>query len=144
MNPMQSPNTGVGKAMAFEPPSQSAWMYNEQGQRVGHISLGGAILEMPLPNGKTQLFEMHNYFGPIPVSRVTHDPLQRNPSKAFWLAFARWTVGGELVDGNRCVLRDDVQACLLCKGDGFMGRDQHPCPECGGKQAMLVSKSRPE
>ncbi len=125
----------------FEPPSQSAWMYDQNGQRVGHISLGGAILELPLQNGTTQFFEYHRRFGPSPVTRQHHELIQRSPSRAFWLAFARWTVGGELVDGNLCVLRDDVQACPLCKGMGYLGRDQHPCLECGGKQAMILDDS---
>lgn len=109
----------------------------KDGKRVGHISLGGAMLLMPV-GGKTVLFEMHDVFGPIPCSKVTQEPLATVPS-GFWNAYERWDIGGKLVDGNLCVV---PSWCATCGGTGDHLRhlggkhweDLGPCRACNGKR----------
>lgn len=61
--------------------SPTGFYFCDQTQKiVGHVSLGGDLLEMPV-NGKFVLFEMHRYFGPQPVSRKTLYCLQRIPAE---------------------------------------------------------------
>ncbi len=85
----------------FTPGPVGSWIV--QGNRVvGHMMLGGDMLLMPLGD-KTVLFELHHYFGPIPTSKRTLEPLERIP-RGFWDAFERWVKAGRLVDGELCVL----------------------------------------
>ena len=105
------------------------------GQVVGHISFGGDLLLMPIES-KTVLFELHRYFGPHPVSKRTFDPLERIP-KGFWDAYERWDLGGKLVEGETCVVRE---WCPACKGSGdettHRGGKHHEitgrCKSCDG------------
>jgi hypothetical protein len=66
------------------------------------------MLLMPV-GGKTVLFELHHYCGPIPCSKRTLEPLSRIPA-GFWEAYKRWDQGGRLVDGETCVLSLAVPA----------------------------------
>jgi len=60
--------------------SQSMYLV-ESGRVTGHISMGGQILLIPVGrSGKTVAFEMHNQFGPWPVHKRTHDPLDNVPA----------------------------------------------------------------
>lgn len=97
----------------FEP-GPSGCMLVEVGKVVGHISLGGRELLMPIGK-RTVLFEMHRYHGPMPVNKKTGCGLERIP-EAFWDAYERWDLGGQLVDGDLCVLRE---WCPECKGSGM-------------------------
>ena len=105
-----------GKAERFVQPSHHADIVTPLGERVGTMSLAGPILEIELdfaefplhslklpssPAGhnnrpRTAFFEMHGYFGPIPVSKRTGDPLSRIPG-GFWEAFGAWCSSGRLV-----------------------------------------------
>ena len=85
----------------FVPPSQHVDII-EHGRRVGTISVGGTILRI-MCGRREVAFEMHNYFGPIPVHKRTHDVLTREPA-GFWDAVDAWVSGGMLVDGDRCVV----------------------------------------
>ncbi len=72
------------------------------GTIAAHVDIGGDFLLLPLANGKEVLFEMHKWFGPIPVSKLTGEELRRIPG-GFWDAFERWWNCGKLVVGDRCV-----------------------------------------
>ncbi len=105
-----------GKAERFVQPSHHADIVTPLGERVGTMSLAGPILEIELdfaefplhslkppssPAGRnnrprTAFFEMHGYFGPIPVSKRTGDHLSRIPG-GFWEAFGAWCNSGQLV-----------------------------------------------
>ena len=54
---------------------------------------------------KRVLFEMHRYFGPIPLNRKTEQPLERVP-RGLDDAVERWKLGGKLVDGDVCVVSE--------------------------------------
>lgn len=97
----------------FVAPSQSVF-FEMHGYRC-HMAIGGPDLIMPLANGKTQLFELHNYFGPIPLNKRTGESISRIP-KAFWDAWELWDRSGKLIQGNVCVLPNK---CPLCNGLGF-------------------------
>lgn len=72
------------------------------------ICFGGPTLEIDV-GGRIMAFEMHRYFGPIPLNKKTQDPLERIPS-AFWKAYEQWKAGGKLVDGARCVIPQAPEA----------------------------------
>lgn len=140
----------------FIQPSHHADILTPLGERVGTMSLAGPILEIeldqnyplpPSPAGRnnrprTAFFEMHGYFGPIPVSKRTGDPLSRIPG-GFWEAFGLWCNSGRLVvkpavdekewwgkfrknDGYRGMMPDAV--CVI--GDG-----------CESRPIVMVTKS---
>lgn len=90
------------QAKPFEAQSQSAYLQNESGQVVGHVSLGGAILKMPCRR-KVQHFELHSYFGPIPCNRNGDHSLR--VASDFWQMWDAWVAGGRLVDGDECVIQ---------------------------------------
>lgn len=85
--------------LPFEPPSQSAWIVDSTNRVTGHISLAGPILKMPV-GGKLINFEMHRYFGPIPL-RNDGEVRGRIP-RGFWDAFEAWTRIGKPLLGNVC------------------------------------------
>ena len=111
---------------SFEPSPSGAPLI-QRGKVVGHISLGGSLLRMPIGQ-KVVLFEIHRYFGPHPVSKKTHDPLQRIP-RGFWDAYERWDLGGNYVDGDMCVVPD------WCKVCGGVGRESKAY---GGKHFKFI------
>ncbi len=90
----------------FVAPSQSAYLYNNEGQCTGHMMLGGATLVIKT-HGRSYKFEMHTYFGPCPLTPVTEEPTDKDHGKKFWDAFERWELGGRLVDGNVAFLSTD-------------------------------------
>ena len=121
--------------------SPSSAMLVEDGKVVGHVSLGGDFLLMPVGD-KTILFEQHRYFGPWPLNKTTQDPMTRVP-KGFWDAIDRWRLGGQLVDGDLCVVSE---WCESCGGTGqerlIVGRliqSTGPCKSCNG--ARLAQES---
>lgn len=130
----------MSEAHPYEAPSQSVFL--TIGGCPAHLSMGGPILLIPVgSSGKTVAFEMHSYFGPIPVSKRTYDPLSNVPS-GFWKAFELWEMGGKMVMENICVI--PVQ-CDHCDGLGFMvdlssGRAiaGPKCPKCDGKKCVHV------
>jgi hypothetical protein len=104
---------------------------------VGHVDFGGDELLMPV-GGKTVLFEMHHYFGPVPLNKKTGSGLENIP-KGFWDAWERWDLGGKLVNENVCVV---PEWCSLCRGRGeevrhLGGRHYQvvgECKKCHGKK----------
>ncbi len=115
----------------------------ENGRIVGHVSLGGPVYEIDASD-KTWAFEMHPYCGPMPVHRVTHCELKRNPSKKFWDAFERWRAGGSHVENDRCIV---PEWCGACRGSGlemFMDEGVLPsareCPQCEGRKVEVQCK----
>ena len=66
------------------------------------VTMCGPFLLMPVEKDRSVLFEMHHYFGPIPLSKRTEEELRRIP-KGFWPAYEKWDSGGRLVDGDLCV-----------------------------------------
>lgn len=115
---------------------------DEKQNIVGHVSLGGDLLEMPV-NGKFVLFEMHRYFGPQPVIRKTLYCLQRIPA-GFWDAYERWDAGGKMMNENVCVV---PAWCSLCRGSG---NEEDPsakgmaitCRACNGTKVRSVRSNR--
>ena len=97
---------------------------------VAHLSLGGRTIVMPIGKSKTVLFEMHNYFGPIPLNKRTDEPMDRIP-KAFWDAFERWDLGGKMMDGDTCVT---PSWCEECGGHGDKTR------HLGGRHYEIIGK----
>lgn len=91
----------------------------KDGRVSAHIDYGGDLLLLPLADGREVVFEMSKWFGPIPSSKKTLDPLARIP-RGFWEAYERWDNDGRLVVDcgekvvwGRCVFRgggnsDDV------------------------------------
>jgi hypothetical protein len=67
-----------------------------------HLSLTGDILIMPCPKGD-QMFELHGYFGPIPLKKDGTEALRAKGQ--FYKQYERWRSSGQLVDGNRCVVQ---------------------------------------
>ena len=85
----------------YEPsPTGGAIMLNNK--IVGHVTVTGDILIMPCPKGD-QLFELHSYFGPIPLKMDGTEALRAKGQ--FYKLYERWRSGGQWVDGNRCVLQ---------------------------------------
>ena len=72
------------------------------GDRPIHLSLTGDVLIMPTPTGD-QAFELHSYFGPIPLKRDGTEA--RRAKGEFYQQYERWKSGGQWVDGNRCVMQ---------------------------------------
>lgn len=87
----------------FEPPAQSAYIVDSSRRVVGHVSLCGAFLKMPTATG-VQLFELHSYFGPIPLRKDETEALRVR--KGFYENYDKWVVGGRLVDGDMCVIEE--------------------------------------
>ena len=85
----------------FAAPSQHVDIA-KKGRRIGTISVGGPILRI-MCGRREVAFEMHNYFGPTPVNKRTHEALTREPA-GFWDAVEAWVRGGKVVDGDRCVV----------------------------------------
>lgn len=85
--------------LPFEPPSQSAWIVDSTNRVTGHVSLAGPILKMPI-GSKLIDFEMHRYFGPIPL-RKDGEVRERIP-RGFWDAFEAWDKVGRLMSGDIC------------------------------------------
>lgn len=79
---------------------------HENGRIVGHVSFGGDMLLMPVGK-RTVLFEMDRYFGPVPLCKRTEDPAMRVP-KGFYDAYELWEAGGRMVDGDLCVLPEEL------------------------------------
>jgi hypothetical protein len=128
----------------FVQPSHHADILTPLGERVGTMSLAGPILEIeldqnhPLPTNPTQtlptplpsspagrnnrprtaFFEMHGYFGPIPVSKRTGDPLSRIPA-GFWEAFGAWCNSGQLV--VKPAVEEGEWWSKFRKNDGYRG-----------------------
>lgn len=122
----------------FTQPSHHADIVTPLGERVGTMSLAGPIMEIELdfaefpihsptlpssPTGRhnrprTALFEMHGYFGPIPVSKRTGDPLSRIPVW-FWEAFGAWCNSGQLV--VKVELNEKEMLRNFLGGDGYRG-----------------------
>ena len=122
-----------GKAERFVQPSHHADIVTPLGERVGTMSLAGPILEIeldftknPLPSfpagrnnrPRTAFFEMHGYFGPIPVSKRTGDQLSRIPG-GFWEAFGAWCNSGQLV--VKVELNEKEMLRNFLGGDGYRG-----------------------
>ncbi len=127
----------------FTQPSHHADIVTPLGERVGTMSLAGPILEIeldfaknplqshsthpqPLPSSpagrnnrpRTAFFEMHGYFGPIPVSKRTGDPLSRIPA-GFWEAFGAWCNSGQLV--VKVELNEKEMLRNFLSGDSYRG-----------------------
>ena len=68
----------------------------------GSITLSGEILLMPCDK-KIQRFEMHRYFGAIPLNKDDCESL-RVPQD-FYEKYEQWVAGGRLVEGNLCVTK---------------------------------------
>lgn len=103
-----------------------------RGRRVGTMSVGGPILKITLDSGRVVHFEIHNYFGPMPLNQRTGCELSRCPA-GFWDAILRWQEGGRLVDGDVCLV---PAWCEKCDGRGTV-RDERSklmrlCKECSG------------
>lgn len=85
--------------LPFEQPSQTAWIVDEQKRVIGHVSLAGPILKMPVGN-KVIPFEMHRYFGPMPL-RKDGEARVRTPQR-FWDACEAWIRCGKTMIGDVC------------------------------------------
>ena len=85
----------------FEPPAQDAYIVDADRKVVGHISLCGAFLKMPTATG-VQLFEMHSYFGPVPLRKDGTEAIRVR--KSFYENYEKWIAGGKLVDGDLCII----------------------------------------
>ena len=127
-----------GEAERFIQSSHHADIVTPLGERVGTMSLAGPILEIeldyqtrPLPSSpppsspagrnnrpRTAFFEMHGYFGPIPVSKRTGDPLSRIPGW-FWEAFGAWCNSGKLV--VKVAMDEKEWWSKFRKSDGYRG-----------------------
>ena len=122
-----------GEVARFIQPSHHADIVTPLGERVGTMSLAGPILEIELdfakntlpssPAGRnnrprTAFFEMHGYFGPIPVSKRTGDPLSRIPG-GFWEAFGAWCNSGQLV--VKVAIDEKEWWSKFRKSDGYRG-----------------------
>ncbi len=127
-----------GEVARFIQPSHHADIVTPLGERVGTMSLAGPILEIeldfaknpppssPLPSSpagrnnrpRTAFFEMHGYFGPIPVSKRTGDPLSRIPG-GFWEAFGAWWNSGQLV--VKVAMDEKEWWSKFRKSDGYRG-----------------------
>lgn len=111
-------------------------------KRVGTITVGGPELLMPV-GLRTVLFEMHQYFGPVPMSKTTGSALANIP-RGFWDAFERWEAGGKLVVESLCVCRE---WCSRCEGLGdetrqIIGRHYEvlgPCKRCNGDRLEPIA-----
>ena len=105
--------------MSAEPfkPSPTGAMLVQGNKIVGHVSYGGDLLLMPMGN-RNVLFEIHPYHGPAPLNKKTLEPLNNIPA-GFWDAVDRWIAGGQLVDGDLCVVGE---WCMACNGSGEEAR----------------------
>ena len=126
----------------FVPPPQCLQLKFGGSSYVTHLNVGGAVLRFTA-NGKAFAFEMHNYFGPIPVTPKTEVVLDRDWPESAWAAYERWERGGKLVDGNQCVI---PESCRKCRGTGHQptGRTYRrtpvveDCSRCGGKKLRPI------
>lgn len=131
--------------LAFVAPSQSIYLHKD-GKIVGHIAIGGPILKMPCLK-KIQLFEMHNYFGPIPCKKNGDE--SKTSAKDFWFCYERWNKGGKFIIGELCVVPD---VCHACEGRGCVVEQIGPrsfnvtgtCEHCHGSkiEPVVVSLER--
>lgn len=68
--------------------------------RIACILLGGPVLTIAV-DGVDYRFEMHPYFGPMPVTK--RDRERRLGSRhRFWVAVTAWDRQGKKVSGERC------------------------------------------
>ena len=104
-----------------------------------HINYGGPVYYIYV-RGKLRPFEMHSYFGPIPLHLKTLDPLEREPP-GFWKSIEWWEMGGKRMEGNQCLI---PPWCKSCEGTGYElehwgGRNHRiigPCQVCKGAKFM--------
>lgn len=65
-----------------------------------HVCIGGPVHEIEV-DGRTYRFEMHSYFGPIPLN--ARDEEMRSVPRKLWTAIQRWMDCGEEFHANgRC------------------------------------------
>lgn len=94
----------------------------------GSVTVGGPHLIMPIGNGKTITFEMHRYWGACPKTKTG----DRVP-KAYMDALERWVLGGQMIEGDLCVV---PEWCSTCHGNGWVpdGQYANRCESCNGKK----------
>ena len=120
----------------FKAPSQTIRIPN------GIASIGGPDLLMPVGD-KLMKFEMHNYFGPMPLNRKGEE--MRRVPLAFYKSLDRWVAGGKLVDGITCVVPDE---CHRCHGEGVIVTEvisrrsclRKTCPNCNGTKIVAIQR----
>jgi hypothetical protein len=81
-------------------------MVDENGNRCGVVCYGGDTLRINCGNGVYQHFEDHPYCGPMPVHKVTGEPLKGGPGPRhpFWKAVECWYKQGKrTTDDGRCI-----------------------------------------
>ena len=69
----------------FEPSPSGAFLV-ENGLIAGHVSFTGDVLRMRC-NRRWQLLEIHNYFGPIPITLAGNE--SRRVPKDFWSNYSK-------------------------------------------------------
>jgi len=117
----------------FKPQPHGFFFTDGDGGR-GHVSMAGAFLLIKVGR-RIRAFEMHRFFGPIPVNLRTKAPLATDPGFPFWDAYERWDKGGRLIDGQMCVV---PEWCRRCDGSGHIRvpktREAKRCPVCHGER----------
>lgn len=78
----------------------------QMGDSVGFVSVGGPERTI-LVGGQTWHFEMHHYFGPMPIKKRTG--AGRDGTKAFWEAVTYWAQQGERLDEAGVCVYDTPQ-----------------------------------
>lgn len=135
---------------AFVAPSQSVYIV-ENKRVVGHLAIGGPTLFL-FVGVERFAFEMHNYFGPMPLTPKTLEPTCKLPPQRFWDAYERWELGGKLVAGSIC---DVPEWCQHCEGKGhtisdtktrigrIMAHETQQCPMCHGAKIDRKQETTP-
>ena len=120
----------------FVMPSQTGYITTSDNRVIGTVTVGGEILRMPCPK-KTQHFEMHRYFGPLPCNKDGNEAVR--VASGFWDSFERWELGGKLVQDDLCIV---PTWCSACEGFGEETRQLSPrrfeslgpCKTCNGSR----------
>lgn len=81
------------------------------------------------------------------ASKTTGEHLKSIP-KGFWDSWKRWVAGGNMVDGNLCVLPDVCKACngigaqveMITSRTGIIGDE---CSVCHGKKFVWPNPENP-
>ena len=94
---------------SFVMPSQTVHMRDDTGRVIGIVTLAGEVLRMPCAK-KTQHFELHRYFGPMPCNRNGDEALR--VAADFWDRYELWNSGGRLVDGDLCVVPENLSRLI--------------------------------
>lgn len=114
---------------AFVQPSSTIRIPN------GIVTVGGPTLRMPVGNGRVIAFEMHRYFGPMPMTKTGEEMIR--PPMLFYSAYELWDNGGRMVDGDLCIV---PEICRTCWGSGVAVIEQSSkrsarvktCTRCNG------------